>query len=324
MRNKGREIILRLLADGKISVEEADELLDAVEGAGDTFRKYFVRKDDAARTKGAKARAKRAGKNFQFGQGFNFDFDFPWEQEDWQWPWEQEGWQWPWEQQGRAKPAPEFEVPGGTQLKIRLDGGDLSIRGTDEPSLLRLSDPRAAIGVTMENETVNITLKGCDLGIEVPANVVSMDISLRDGAMIVDRLKADLVSDVAGGDVIISEATGAIQASVTGGAINLKSIGSAELEMQTDSGDILLDMPSKVEEGSVSLSSDSGDISLVLPSDSQCQILADAPGGQISHALPPESAEIIDETDVHLNVKLNGGGADFVLSTRTGDVNVKA
>lgn len=306
MRNKGREIILRLLADGKISVEEADELLDAVEGAGDTFRKYFVRKDDAARTKGAKARAKRAGKNFQFGQGFNFDFDFPWEREGWQWPWEQEGWQWPWEQQGRAKPAPEFEVSEGTQLKVILDGGDISIRGTDELSLLRFSDPLGASGVEMDGEAVNITLKGCDLGIEVPANVVSMEISLRDG------------------DVIISEVAGAIQASVTGGDINLKSIGSAELEMQTDSGDISLDMPSKVAEGSVNLSSDSGSISLLLSSDSQCQILANSPGGQMNHALPPESAEIIDETDDHLNVKLNGGGADFVLSTRTGDVNIKA
>ena len=122
----------------------------------------------------------------------------------------------------------------------------------------------------------------------------------------------------------IDNLTADLSASIAGGDANLMNIKSAELAMQTDSGDIALYMPSKVEEGSISLSSDSGSISLALSPDSQYQIIADAPGGDVSHVLSSESKEIIEEDDHHLNAKLNGGGADFILSTKTGDISIKA
>jgi hypothetical protein len=52
--------------------------------------------------------------------------------------------------------------------------------------------------------------------------------------------------------------------------------------------------------------------------------VANAPDGRIGHSLPPESVEIIEETDNYLNAKLNGGGADFILSAKMGDITIKA
>jgi len=326
--NKARETILRLVSEGKISVEEAEEILDAIEGAsGSPFGSFFGGKRAEAGPR-ARTRATTPGKGRQYEYKFNFPWDqpgwqWPWDRHDWQWPWEQSDWRWPWEGPGGGESTSMFEVPEEAQLKIRNAGGDLTIRGTDEASL-RLIAPRATSKVTTDDNVVHISSAGADLTMEVPARVVSMEVAQSGGDMIGQELKTDLVAKVVGGDMSISRANGKLQASVEGGDISLADIESTEVEVRTDAGDISLNMLPAVKEGSVSLSSDSGDISLVLPPDSQCQISASAPNGEISHTLPPESVEIIDETDTYLNAELNGGGAEFVLSAKMGDITIKA
>lgn len=328
--NKARETILRLVAEGKISVEEAEELLAAIEGGpSGPFTDFF---GSGKRTgERVRARPRRPGKDKQHDYEGAFKFNFPWDQpdwqwpwdrSDWQWPWEQSDWQWPWEQPGGTEATSVFEVPEEAQLKIRNSGGDLSVRATDETSL-RLTGLRAASAVATEDKVVRISSAGADLAIEVPAKAVSMEIAQNGGDMSVEKLGADLVARVTGGDMSISRATAKIQASVEGGDASLSDIQCTEVEVRTTAGDISLNMLPTVEGGSVSLSADSGDILLVLPPDSQCQISANAPDGDISHTLPPESAEIIDEIDTSLSAKLNGGGADFVLSAKTGDITIK-
>ena len=367
--NKPREIILRLVADGKITVEEADELLDAIERGKEDFFTDLFGKEQARRSaqKAAKARAKtyydahrpgaegrarqeatrareraratrpRRRPDHERGTGFNFpwqetDWQWPWNNPDWQWPWESPDWKWPWDKPEGPGPKPTLEVPEEAQLKIRVDGGDLRIRGTDG-DLLRFANPRAASLIGTEDKVIQISVQGNDFGMEVPAKVVSMEIALRDGNLKVQSLKSELAANVAGGDIDISRATGNIQISVDGGEdIRLADIESREVEARTDSGDIYLNMllnsgriymPPAVEETSVVLSSESGDISLFLPPDSRCQISASAPGGEISHNLPPEWVESTDEAEKNLSAKLNDGGADIVLSTETGDISIK-
>jgi hypothetical protein len=358
--NKPREIILRLVADGKITVEEADELLDAIErGKADFFTDFFDKEqarragqeaakarakmyydahspgaEGRARQEAARARARtrvsrpRRRSTGERGPQFNFpwqetDWQWPWNNPDWQWPWESPDWKWPWDKPDGRGPAPTLEVPEEAQLKIRADGGDLRIRGTDG-GLLKFANPRAASLIETEDKVIHISVQGNDLGMEVPAKIVSVEIALRDGNLKVQDLKSELAAYVAGGDMEISRATGNIQASVDGGEdIRLADIEPKEVEARTDSGDIYLNMLSAVEENSIVLSSESGDISLFLPPDSRCQISASAPGGEISHNLPPEWVESVDEAEKNLSAKLNDGGADIVLSTETGDISIK-
>jgi hypothetical protein len=350
--NKPREIILRLVADGKITVEEADELLDAIERGKEDFFTDFLGKEQARRAgqEAAKARAKmyydvhrpgaegrarqdptraraRVSRPRRRGTEFNFpwqetDWQWPWNNPDWQWPWESPDWKWPWDKPDVRGPASTLEVPEEAQLKIRADGGDLSIRSTDG-ELLRFANPRAANIIGTEDKTIHISSQGHDLGIEVPAKVISMEIALKGGDLKVQDLKSELAANVDSGDMDISRATGNIQASVDGGDIHLADIESREVEARTDNGDIYLNILPAVEEGSIVLSSESGDISLFLPPDSRCQISASAPGGEISHNLPPESVESADEAEKNLSAKLDDGGADIVLSTETGDISIK-
>lgn len=358
--NKPREIILRLVADGKITVEEADELLDAIErGKEDLFSDFFGKEqarragqeaakarakmyydahspgaEGRARQEAARARARarvsrpRRRSTGERGPQFNFpwqetDWQWPWNNPDWQWPWESPDWKWPWDKPEGPGPKSTLEVPEEAQLKIRADGGDLRIRSTDG-DLLRFANPRATNLIGTEDKVIYISSQGNDLGIEVPAKVISMEIALKGGDLKVQDLKSELVANVAGGDMDVSRATGNIQASVDGGEdIRLADIESKEVEARTDSGDIYLNILQAAEEGSIVLSSESGDISLSMTSDSRCQISASAPGGEVSHNLPPESVESVDEAEKNLSAKLNDGGADIILSTETGDISIK-
>ncbi len=357
--NKPREIILRLVADGKITVEEADELLDAIErGKADLFTDFFGKEqahsaaqeaakaraktyydmhshgaEGRARQEAARARARarvsrpRRRSTGERGPQFNFpwqetDWQWPWNNPDWQWPWESPDWKWPWDKPEGLGPKPTLEVPEEAQLKIRVDGGDLSIRSTDG-KLLRFADPRATNLIGTEDKKIYVSSQGNDLGIEVPAKVISMEIALRGGDLKVQDLRSELAANVAGGDMEILRATGNIQASVDGGDVHLADIQPGEVEARTDSGDIYLNILRAAEEGSIVLSSESGDISLFLPPDSRCQISASAPGGEIEHNLPPESVESADEAEKNVSAKLNDGGIDIVLSTETGDISIK-
>ena len=61
--NEERMVILKMLAEGKISVEEAESLLQALEKSGKE------RTSDEGRAEG------KAGPNFFGGADFHFDFD---------------------------------------------------------------------------------------------------------------------------------------------------------------------------------------------------------------------------------------------------------
>ena len=341
--SKASEVVLRLVAEGKITVEEAEELLDAIEGgAKEPFDGFFrgagsgkarERHEEARgrarqareRAAEAKERAKRAARSRRGGYGGGFEFNFPWDDPDWQWPWEQEGWQWPWEQGGwqwggaeESKSA--VEVPAGAQLRINVTGGDLAIKGNGETASLNIFAPEASSQVSTENGAIHISSAGGDVMIEVPENVASMEIAHSGGDATIAELETDIIAKVSGGDMVISEFTGKLQASVEGGDATLRQINSTSVEVRTEGGDTDLSMLSPVEEGSILLSS-SDDISLQLPSESQCEISA-AAGGDIEHSLPPEALEIIEESDNYLNAKLNGGGAEITLSANTGDVSI--
>lgn len=328
MMNKARETILRLVAEGKITVEEADELLNAIEETSGRPGFFAGKRVNPQ----AREHGRQPGEHRERGFMEDFKFNFPWDQPNWQWPWDRDGWQWPWEhpdwqwpwdRPGVRKPSSVYEVPEEAQLMIRNDGGDLVIQGSDETSL-KVTGSSPARNVRTEGKTIYISSAGDDLAIEVPAKTVSMEIAQNGGDLRVDNLKADMTIRVTGGDISVSRANSKIQISVEGGDVHLTDITSTEMEVRTNAGDISMSMLPTVEEGSFSLGVDSGDISLILPPDSRCQISASTLDGEVSHSLPQGSVEIIDEADNYLDAKLRGGGAEFTLATKTGDINIKA
>lgn len=327
--NKGRETILRLLSEGKITIEEAEELLDAVSGEHiGRVNEPFSAKIPHSKNRFEQFRHRPDNQNqTDTRQDFNFDFHFPWDDPNWKWPWDTEGWQWPWESQRRSEGEPStFHVEEGSQLIIKCGDGNISVQqGNDEENVrVNSTGDESHCELSEDNKTVYVSSDDADLAIQVPPRVISMQISIDDGNIKISDLKSDIALKLSDGNASISGVNGKIQASLQDGNIVLNDIVSDEVALKVEDGSIAINLSQPVSEGSFNMKAEDGRISLFLPADSKCQVTATAEDGVIRHDFQHLSAEILDEHDGYLDVKLNGGGANFTISVEDGEIVIKS
>ena len=80
-----RLYLLHLVAEGKLSPEEAERLLDALRASEQAADTSGTRARRAPRVAVACVCVPTVGSPAQ-------EYTWPWEREDWQWPWEREDW----------------------------------------------------------------------------------------------------------------------------------------------------------------------------------------------------------------------------------------
>jgi hypothetical protein len=336
--NKPRETILKLLSEGKITIEEAEELLDAISGGGqarhvgETAREHIRHVEDLL---GAKIphRPETANKNSgSINSGFNFDFHFPWDDPDWKWPWDQEGWQWPWEgmfsdSQSQDEPLEStFLVEENSSLVIKSGDGNISIRRGDSEEfvVINSTEDETQCEFSDDHKAVYVSADDANLSIQIPPRIVSIQISKDDGNVAIRDITSDIALKLADGSIAISGVNGKIHVALDDGNIVLNDVVSDEIALKMGDGSIALNMTQPVTEGSFNVKLDDGRISLALPSDSKCQITATVEDGMIQHNLQSLSADILDEHEGYLNAILNGGGANFSLALEDGSIAIRS
>lgn len=342
--NKAREIILRLLSEGKITIEEAEELLDAMPN------------EKIGRTRFA-----RTPKNVEIPivekepkHGFKFDFHFPWDDPNWKWPWEEEGWRWPWESSAEEDEGKEssFFVEENSSLSIKCGDGNLSISMTDDESVHINSDEEEIKSVLSDgNKTLYLNLGDANAEITVPRRISALRVSKNDGDISIADLQSniDLKSD--DGNVAITRVNGNINVSMDDGNLMIRDADSEAVVLKCDDVNILLDnITTKnvtvkmsdgmfsmdtavaITEGSFNITADDGRISLSLPSDSRFKIVANVEDGIIRHNLKDDLDKRFVSADVQhtenddgssLIATINGGGAEFSLSLDTGEIDIQ-
>ncbi|MEK7396145.1 MAG: DUF4097 family beta strand repeat-containing protein [Candidatus Poribacteria bacterium] len=344
--NKARETILRLLSEGKITIEEAEELLDAMT----TERVGHVNRDPFA----------NAGRAFQEQNkpkhDMQFDFNFPWDDPDWKWPWEEEGWHWPWEPSAEnegSESKSTFYVEENSILIIESSDGNLSIQLADDDGLVYVnSDDEEIESVLSEDKMTRIiTLGDTNANIIIPRRISSVQISKNDGDISISDLQSDIELKSDDGNIAFSGINGNIRVSMNDGSLMINDVNSDEIAIKSDDGNIILnniisknvavkmndgmvsmDMANVITEGTFVIAIDDGRISLSLPSGSNCEIIANVDGGVIRHNLEQEGLQLSsieikenndDNGECSLVATLNGGGAKFALSLDTGEINIQ-
>ncbi len=317
---KGRQTILRLLSEGKITIEEAEELLDAIPNntglhiGQDIFGKKPSKFKNEQRNEGKSS-------------GFNLDFHFPWDDPGWKWPWDQEGWQWPWDAQHQSNDEERSEwtynVQEDTSLIIKCHDGNLTIQGWDNEETVKINSfgEEVSSEIGDDNKTVYVTSEDADVSIMIPLRVSSIQISSGDGNINISNIRTDISLQMDDGNAMMSGMEGKIFASLHDGNIVLNDIHSKEVAVKAEDGSISLNMAPPVNEGSFNLKVDDGRLMLTLPSDCACQITANVGDGAIRHELT--EAEILDENEGFLSAKLNDGGAEFILSAEDGEIIIR-
>ncbi|MBD3184626.1 DUF4097 family beta strand repeat protein [Candidatus Poribacteria bacterium] len=329
--NKARQTILTMVRSNKIEVDDADELLDVIERPkDDVLGKFFSTRDKSTENCEVRVKKHRGSGHTKINQaknerpsGVDFDFNFPWDDPDWQWPWEKSDWQWPWEKEASQKNRiSQVDVTDESRLIVRNSGGDLVV-GKTEGQSLRIVNPNAASKMVQENNVIQISSVGSDLILEVPENIISMEISQNGGDLAVQAVNSDIAISLHGGDLTVPETKGKIQCSVDGGDISLSNLVSDQVDIRTSDGDIVAVMLSEVKDAAVNLVSEAGDVSLVLPSDSKCKVKATSIHGEVSHDISTENIEIGEENENYLEAVINDGGAEIVIMSNSGDVGIR-
>ncbi|MGB9597370.1 MAG: DUF4097 family beta strand repeat-containing protein, partial [Candidatus Poribacteria bacterium] len=310
--NKAREIILRLLSEGKITIEEAEELLDAMPNEK-------IGRSRFART------SRNAGIPHIEGEpshGFKFEFHFPWDDPNWKWPWEEKGWQWPWESTGKEDEGNKlsFYVEENSRLSIKSGDGNLSISMADDDNRLAYiySDNKDIKSILSEDKMTHlINLGDTNAEIIIPPRISSVKISKDDGDISINDLQSNIDLKSGDGSIAIVRLKGNINLAMNDGNLMIRDANSEEIILKSNDGNILLDniisknvvvkmndgmvsmdIADTVTEGNFSITVDDGRISLSLPANSSFRVIANVEDGIIKHNLKNDLDKRFESADV--------------------------
>jgi DUF4097 and DUF4098 domain-containing protein YvlB len=355
--NEERTMILNMLKDGKINVEEANSLLEAL-GDNETGAQENRTRDDlkfdldgmkeglksgmkdfAKTMEGTIKSAVENIKSFDFGGAMSNAF-------------------------GAAKETSEKEIilssDGIRGVDIKTGSGDVTAAGGEGQDILihafvtcRGSDAQSAkqradeieILQSLENGILSIKDSGSgkqitgpysvDYKITLPRgtdmNIKTMDgdvhMSALDGNLKVKNYSGDIVCEdntgtlninTKSGDLTTEGFSGSVEARTLSGDITLKSINSDDVVCHALSGDIEGEINTG-ENPKIEIRTLSGDVDLKVPASSNFAISAETLNGDISCGLPVEDVE---EKAHCFSARLNKGDGKLSLSTKSGDISI--
>jgi DUF4097 and DUF4098 domain-containing protein YvlB len=232
---------------------------------------------------------------------------------------------------GKEEPSgvSEIAVPEGSEVRIRCLGGNLTVRGVEGdhirfPSRAGWSgfpfrNPR--ISVNEEERRVEVSLFAGNGDLEIPWRVVRLKAHATGGNLSLTDVSADCDLQVEGGNLSLGQVTGAIQALVNGGNAEMNEITSNRVEVRVNGGMAALHLRT-LTEGQVTMAADGGDVHLHLPADSAFTLAAQTRAGQISANIPGthESDELGINEAFHAIYR--DGGASITLSAHAGQIDI--
>lgn len=288
--SKAREIVLRLVAEGKITVEEAEELLDGINGGAEgPFAESFSsekgepgarmragyeraqaraeekraraeqrREEARARAREARERAKEKSRQKarakRRGYGGGFEFNFPWDQEGWQWPWEQEDWRWPWEQE---------DWQWGKTSTEEADEAVSSLEVPEEARLvLNITGGDLAIRGSGQETTLNIVAPEARKQVSMEDGVINISSAGEDFAIEVPENVKSMEISHSGGDAEITKLQADMIAKVGGGDMVVSEF-TGNIQASVEGGDAAL---VHINSTSVEVRTEGGDTDLSMDS----------------------------------------------------------
>lgn len=309
-----RMAILRMVAEGKITADEAAQLLDAL-------RESQRRSEYADDRPHGERHGRRPEDRFDWQEKFASKFAaFSAKAADRAFAVVDDLFQ-HWEDQ-------TIDLPEGSNVTISCTAGNLTVRGTDSGQM-RVSANGGAFGPRMlapriqvdrEAKRVAITSTTHNLTVELPWQAVAVQAQGVGGNMTLSDLSASLALHVAGGHLHVTNVTGAIAAKAVGGQADLTDIRSSSLDVTVMGGSVSVTIGT-ITEGTVDLNTVGGNITLRLPTASAFDVDAEAKHGSIRTNLP-----IVVESK-HFGERLkgtyHGGGATIRLYAKAGHVELE-
>lgn len=261
--SEARLIILNMLSEKKISIEEAERLLKALEteSKAKPFSNVFkeigqslqnIPRSDAAQVV---SEAFEHVKNTVSSVGSILD---------------------------GTDQDQQLQIGPGTDLKVNHGGGNLLLH-TIEGEELILSGARRGCSMDSEQNSVTVNSGGGNLAVGIPANVQMLSINTGGGNVSVRGLSVQQLHARSAGGNLSAEGMHAGEAKISsmGGHVSLKELQTNSLEARSIGGNVDVSIqPTK--EGVIDLHSVGGNVDLKLPEDASFSVTADTLGGKFS------------------------------------------
>lgn len=219
-----------------------------------------------------------------------------------------------------------YSLPEGSSLDIRCFGGNLVIRGIagDQIRFPRGSEwspdaLRPRISIDVEKKSVEIRISGCSEEIEVPWRVINLIASVVGGNVTVTDIAADSRLSVNGGNLTVDRLTGALQASANGGNVLCSHIESNQVSLNVIGGNTLLQLGALID-GVVALNAKGGNVQLRLPQNASFRIEAWARMGGIRTDVPGTRQDGVTESV--FQAIYGDGGAAVTINSVSGEIEI--
>lgn len=228
---------------------------------------------------------------------------------------------------GEATARQEYTLPEGSSLDIRCFGGNLAIRGVEGEHLRfprgsewGIDALRPRISIDTENRRVEVQVSGHSEEVEVPWRVINLTASVIGGNATVTDLAANSLLSVNGGNLTVDRLTGVLQASANGGNLVCSHVESNQVSLKVNGGNAVLQLGTLIE-GVVDLKARGGNVQLRLSRDASFRVEALSKLGSIDTGVPGTRHSSVTESVFH--AVYGDGGANVTLKALSGNIEIR-
>jgi len=288
--NEQRISILTMLAEGKITPEEADELLRALER---DERRAEPKSAPGAGPEPTPAESETETESSGPSMGQSV--------------------------QGWIAGGPDeqtVESEGVIELIVEGAAGSLSIRGIEGTS----THIKGSAGVERNGETLRIWPSD-QVSMEVPKAVNRIRASEDGGNLSIQDVPADIEANADGGDLCLRNISGGrVKASANGGSLHLSGIQATEIGAAAVGGSAVLELGG-IREGEVRLAAFAGQAELTFSDQAAFELSADINSDTRLHS--ELELEVLERTADHIHARFNRGGSRIWLGAQMSNVVVR-
>ncbi|MEO0078775.1 MAG: DUF4097 family beta strand repeat-containing protein [candidate division WOR-3 bacterium] len=209
------------------------------------------------------------------------------------------------------------QFSGKRVLAVRNVSGDVAVEG-QTGNATSLSYTGGMAKVREGDDSVDFRSVSSDVDARVPVKS-DCEVTTVSGDVEIARIDGRVWVKSVSGDVEIAEHAGQTEVVTVSGDVGLARV-QGELMVETRSGDVVVEAAGRVQ-GLVATRS--GDITLVLGSDEDAvlEAQADDDGAVVLDLAVPH--EVLEQRDNYAKVKFGAGSASITLRTRTGEITIR-
>lgn len=221
----------------------------------------------------------------------------------------------------------------GDVILKKAGGGDITLDSNS--GNVTLSEVRAKGDLTASTDFGNVEFdngSSASLSINTKSGKIELTSVNVNGQLAVTDEFGDLTLekvnaksfdiDMSSGSIEIDGAQGSVKAHTKFGNITLTNAKNVTLDLLTQSGTI--DFEGTLGEGPHTLHSDFGSIDIALPADTALNVDLETNFGKVKSDIPISILLTGELTDSHWVGTTNDGGSEFKVSTKSGDITIKA